>query len=112
MVGYDPVSSAYISQFDVLQNRTRKLTPEVDPRNSPPMPKSVKGKPEALMWSIIMIVNVPYDSDQRVIYKGRQESLLEKDSAPTGWIQFYPFSILIFRSIGALDINWIRPRPI
>ena len=71
MVGCEPISSAYVSRFDVLQNRTRKLTSEVDPKNAPPMPKSVMGKSEALKWSIIMIVNVPYDSYQRGIYRGR-----------------------------------------
>ena len=64
------MSFACVSRFDVLQNKARKLTSRVDPRNAPPMPKSIMGNPEALKWSILMIVNVPYDSDQLGIYRG------------------------------------------
>ena len=42
-------------------------TPKSD---TPPMPKSVMGKPVALKWSTIVLVNVPHDSDQWSIYKG------------------------------------------
>ena len=69
MVGCQLISYAYISRFDVPQNRTHKLTSGADPRNAPPMPKSVM-VPEALKCSIIMIVNVPYDLDKQGIFIG------------------------------------------
>ena len=77
MVGCGPVCPSYVSRFGFLQKRTHKLTSRVDPTNAPPIPKSVMGKPEALKWSTIVFVNVPYDLDQRGIYRSRKESLLK-----------------------------------
>ena len=48
------------------------------------MSKSVMGKPAALKWSIIMVANVPYDSDQRGIYRSRVRVLAKVDYAPIG----------------------------